>query len=102
MRIDTLRALTGWTIISFWIAFFTWLLVTCVSAHEWYPAECCGGGPNGDCHPIPCGEITYSQKNQIWAWKDHKFFKVRTSDDGLCHVCIHNDMALCLFIGGTS
>ena len=102
MKIDTLRFLTGCTITLLWIVAFTWLLISCASSHEWYPTECCGGGPTGDCRPIPCGEVSYDAKSDIWEWQGHKFFKTRTSEDGLCHVCVHNDLAVCLFVGGTS
>jgi len=99
MKIDTLRFLTGCTITLLWIVAFTWLLISCASSHEWYPTECCS---NQDCRPIPCDEVTYNKTTTFWEWKKYSFSKVRQSEDGGCHVCVHNDLAVCLFVGGTS
>jgi len=104
MRIDTLRALTGWTIISFWIVFFTWLLVSCASAHDGYPYDCCG---DKDCHPVACSEITYNG-NGYYIWNDIYFNAklLRTEMPG-CHVCVLVEpgklpQPYCIFIGGQS
>ena len=106
MKTDTLRFMTGMTITLLWIAFFLWLLHSCAGAHErlifihdWYPSICCGGQ---DCHPIPCSEIEYEKNTGIWWWKGHSFFTAPPSPDGLCHVCVHDDRGICLFVGGTS
>ena len=103
MHIDRLRAITGWTIISFWIVFFTWLLVSCASAHENYPYDCCH---EEHCHPVPCNEITYHDGYYIWHDIYFNEKLLRTEVPG-CHVCVSMPanklpQPLCIFVGGQS
>lgn len=77
--------------------------------HNWYPSECCNGNDvGGDCHPVPCSEIT----DDGWAqdsrrWHDMIFYpdKIFHSPDGQCHVCANERVAhgaYCMFLPGAS
>jgi len=51
------------------------LIIILLLVHSWYPAWCCG---SGDCHPVPCSEITVDDGTAVFS-----------SPDGLCHACVH-------------
>jgi hypothetical protein len=82
------------------------LLGALAYAHSWYPAECCG---DGDCHPVPCNEITQDDFGYYWhgihfTWAMDK----GPSIDGACHVCVTTwpqpggPYPHCIFLGGIS
>ena len=59
-------------------------------AHSWYPSECCNGSDvGGDCHPVPCSEITESWAEGSLRWHKFTFMPstIRDSLDSQCHVC---------------
>lgn len=67
------------------------LLLTTVFSygHDWYSYGCCS---NNDCHPITsCSEIIDKGKGFL-QWDKYTFSpeQVHPSQDGQCHVCIHN------------
>lgn len=64
-------------------------LNTALSAHDWYPYDCCS---EKDCHPIPCEAIKEQGKNLVY--NGYTFFEdmIKPSLDGQCHVCISNEV----------
>ena len=65
------------------------LLAVFILAHSWYPQECCyGGKEDGDCHPVPCDQITETAKDYVWKGFHFQPEQVRPSLDQFCHVCI--------------
>jgi hypothetical protein len=68
-----------------WTAALIAVLLLCApaSAHENYPPECCGGGPNGDCEPV-FGEAVTSPQGAHDRSDYHRFL-VRNPNDGTVH-----------------
>lgn len=57
-------------------------------AHDWYPADCCHGTDHGgDCHPVPCDNISETPNGYKWANMLFVGPQVRPSLDHQCHVC---------------
>jgi hypothetical protein len=74
------------------------LLTTSASAHDWYPAHCCS---DRDCTSVECdtlsdgpnGSVNYTPRDKTF---DRK--KVYPSQDSKCHICLHGDSPLCVFV----
>jgi hypothetical protein len=67
-------------------------------AHDWYPAECCGGS---DCQPVPCISLTITESETYMKYRGDFFLlkMVRPSPDGQCHVCTNRvDRIRCIFV----
>lgn len=65
------------------------LLPSTAFGHDFYSRTCCGGE---DCHPIAsCADIQ-SEKGGGVTWGGYHFERnqVQPSQDGMCHVCIHD------------
>jgi hypothetical protein len=52
-----------------------------------YPPHCC---TKGDCHPVPCQEISRTDNGLYWKWHGFHFSEPQhhLSGDSECHVCI--------------
>lgn len=77
---------------TFIIALTTLFIITPVLAHDWYPPQCCNGDlENGDCHAVPCDQLTEQDKGE-YSWKNYTFSRERvfSSQDAKCHVCVGN------------
>lgn len=94
------------------IVLATVLSIVPAYSHSWYPSHCCNGDvQNGDCHPIPCDQLTELQGGR-YKWKQYEFRKERvySSQDNQCHVCVGNglpnggvlDTPYCVFIQPSS
>lgn len=80
-------------------------------AHSWYETECCGGGPMGDCAPIPDhavrpvkgGYAVTIQPGEHPLVKDAAvsgfvaYADARQSQDGQAHACIVAGKIKCLY-----
>ena len=79
-----------------------------LSAHSWYPKDCCS---DRDCMPADAIGIDHHGDRFVMAgdlriWVPHGF-AVRPSQDGRIHICFHVDdhkflMPLCLFLPAQS
>ena len=66
-----------------------------VKIHSWYPQECCSGN---DCKPVPCGDILPIEGGYMWNGLTFLNKIVKSSPDGLCHVCHLGERTFCLFL----
>lgn len=79
-----------------------------VSAHSWYPVECCSGT---DCQPVACdalreedhGGVSYSPKTANYPPEKQATYvfdrqKVKPSQDARCHACVRFGVPLCVFV----
>ena len=65
------------------------LFAALILIHSEYPPLCCNGDAEiGDCHPIPCDQITETKDGYEW----HGFFFTRDNThltfDKQCHACV--------------
>jgi hypothetical protein len=83
------------------------LVATPVSAHDWYPTQCCGGH---DCRPVPCTDIeVHADGSATYKPENAQFEKIQNSPDGECHVCTRASpiykgtvYGYCAYMGGVS
>ena len=72
------------------------LVSSIILVHSWYPQSCCS---DKDCRPVSCDELLDQRSGEI-KYKNFTFRKdqVKPSEDGSCHVCIHEGkMPMCVF-----
>jgi hypothetical protein len=71
----------------------TKIVLAFLLAHSWYPSECCNGA---DCRPVPCDQLAIDGSSAKWGNGPAR--QLRVSPDGDCHVCMHNEATLCIFV----
>jgi hypothetical protein len=60
--------------------------------HDNYPPLCCNGdAATGDCHPVPCDQVTETDRG--YAWHGFLFTADQThiSFDRQCHACVSHE-----------
>lgn len=94
------------------LAGLVFLAVPGAQSHSWYDPVCCGGGPMGDCAPIPehavrAGKGGYSvliRPGEHPLVKDAPvsgfvaYADARPSQDGQPHACVVGGALKCLYI----
>ncbi len=80
------------------------IVAGCLGAfpHDWYPTECCKGtNDDGDCKPVPSKDLRPTGDG-CWEYipVGIKFCdkQVRSSPDGMYHVCNRGSNGYCVFI----
>jgi hypothetical protein len=65
------------------------IAATPTAAHDSYPPLCCNGTEvDGDCHPIPCDQITETSKGYEWHGFTFNRDQTHLSFNKQCHVCV--------------
>ena len=57
--------------------------------HDDYPPLCCNGTEDGgDCHPVPCDQITETKRGYEWHGFSFSTDQTHISFDKQCHACV--------------
>ena len=60
-----------------------------ILVHDDYPQLCCNGdAATGDCHPVPCDQVTETKDGYDWHGFHFTQGQTHVSFDKQCHACV--------------
>ena len=68
------------------------LIAAIILIHSSYPPLCCSGDADtGDCHPVPCDQITETKDGYDWHGFHFSRDNTHVSFNQECHACVGHE-----------